>query len=176
MNSPSRVLRLALESRFSSDFNPNLAAAWAEIGIVGLQPYSISFDEAGSIQNFYRGNRTLDSLWTHQEPELPALAMWIGPGQNQTIQKPRMFSGPVTACWRFFLAVQGLRKAGLTDMREATEAAMVATLDPEIPSVGYRGDLLWQPVQEQIWLDLDSQTQRGWVQEVEFQATFEVDL
>lgn len=174
MTSPSRFLRQALEARFIADFNSNLAAACREFGIDSA--YAISFDEASdTAQNFYRGNRTLDSLNLHQEPELPALAMWIGPGQDQKIEKPRTFSGPVQACWRFFLAVQGLRKMGLTDLREATEAAMVATLDPEIPDAGYRGDLLWQPLQEQIWLDQDA-NHRGWVQELEFQATFEVNL
>src|SRR5436309_3419851 len=129
----SRLLRLALEDRFARTFNDDLNAACQDFGIDDLA-YRINFAEAdGKPQNFYRCNWALESLLSLREPELPALAMWtgvggqFGPGERQM---PRAFSGFVFAHWRFFLAVQG-RRAGLTDLREATESAMVSALDAE---------------------------------------------
>jgi hypothetical protein len=173
----SRLLRLALETRFAGEFNANLAQACTDFGIDGLI-YLVNFTEADSSpQNFFRGNWNLDGLMQLREPDLPALTMWTGPGAQYgpgQREMPRNFSGFVFAYWRFFLAVQG-RASGLTDLREATESAMVATLVDEFSEVTYRGDLAWQPLNEQVWLDRDNQAV-GFVQEVEYQASFEVNV
>lgn len=166
----SRKLRLALEAQFASVFNNLLAAACTEFGIAG---FTINFSGGEGPQNFYRGERTIESLVAHQEPELPALAMWVGEGQNQNIEKPRKFAGPVAVYWRFWLMVTGIRTAGLTDLREAVEAAMVDTLDPELPGLGYRGDLEWKPLGEQQLFNQDEQ-HLGWVQQITYSASFEV--
>ncbi|HEY2014639.1 MAG TPA: hypothetical protein VGH38_14110 [Bryobacteraceae bacterium] len=171
----SRLLRLALKERLSSDFNGVLQEACSEFGI---EPYSLNFsqDSLLGLQNFYEGNRSLDDLNLHQEPDLPAMTMWTGeggqygPGQRSM---PTTFSGSVTAHWRFFLSVKGLRSTGLIDLREATEAAMVALLAEEFSEFTYRGDLSWQPLNEQIWLDQDAQ-HLGFVQQIEYTASFEV--
>lgn len=174
----SRLVRLALEARWENAFNERLAVACAEFGIFPLA-YTINFEQlVDQPQNFYRGNRTLDALVQLQEPDLPALAMWadtggnLPPGQREM---PRKFSGVVFAGWRFFLMVQGLRSAGLVDLREATEAAMVDTLDPEFSGINYRGDLNWQAPPEQVWLDQDDR-HVGFVQVIEFQASFGVNV
>jgi hypothetical protein len=181
----SRLLRLALEDRFVADFNTNLNAACHDFAIDDLA-YKINFTEAdgqnfteadGQPQNFYRGNWTLDSLIALREPDLPALAMWTGEGAQYgpgERQMPRTFSGFVFAHWRFFLAVKG-RREGLTDLREATESAMISTLDAEFSGTGYRGDLAWQALPDQIWIDQD-QKAVGFGQQVEYQASFEVQV
>lgn len=175
----SRYLRINLEDRFASIFNDALAGACEEFEIPELV-YAINFEQAppGEPQNFFRGNRSLDSIMQLQEPELPALAMWTGAGGNfgpGERQMPRTFSGLVVAGWRFFLAVRGLRSTGLVDLREATEAAMITTIDREFSGVSYRGDLSWNPPPEQTWLDRDEQLV-GFVQEIEFQASFGVNV
>lgn len=174
----SRLLRLALETTFASEFSTYLSAACVEFGIPDLA-YAVNFQEyAESPQNFYRGDWTLDGLVKTREPELPALAMWTGeggqygPGQREM---PRTFSGFVFAHWRFFLAIPGSRRTQLTDLREATEAAMVSTLATVVSAVLYRGDLAWNALPEQVWLDQDQQAV-GFVQEVEYQASFEVNV
>lgn len=181
----SRLLRQALEDRFTLDFNANLQAACDDFGITGLgyqvnfgQPDGNTAPDVLQPQNFYRGNWSLENLFALREPILPALAMWIGeggqygPGQREM---PRTFSGFIFAHWRFFLAIQGGRRSGLTDLREATESAMVQTLTAEFSVATYRGDLAWQAVPEQVWLDQDQQS-LGFVQEVEYQASFEVNV
>jgi hypothetical protein len=174
----SRLLRLALETTFAADFTTYLSAACADFGISDLA-YRINFAETtGAPQNFYRGDWTLAGLVATREPELPALAMWTGeggqygPGQREM---PRTFSGFVFVHWRFFLAIPGLRRAELTDLREATESAMVALLATVVSDVTYRGDLAWHALPEQVWLDQD-QHAVGFVQEVEYQASFEVNV
>jgi hypothetical protein len=175
----SRLLRLALESRWSADWNPAIRDACTEFGIGDLA-YQVNF--AGidqEPQNFYRGNWTLESLTEFMEPELPGLAMWIGPGVPHgpgERQMPRVWDGIVTAGWRYFLRVPGRRTlADLTNLREATESAMVAVLAMEFSEVTYRGDLVWQALPELVWLDQDNQ-RAGWVQEVEYSASFEVTV
>lgn len=170
----SRLVRSALDTRFLLAFNGLLFAACQEFDI---EAYTINFAGASELpQNFYRGNRTLDTLNLTQEPDLPALAMWTSEGAQYGAgqrQMPTTFSGAVFAHWRFFLSVKGLRSTGLVDLREATESAMIAVLADEFSDVIYRGDLAWQPLNEQIWLD-QSEQQAGFIQEVEYQASFEV--
>ena len=174
----SRLLRLEVEGRLADSFNGNLATACADCDISALA-YVLNFAEAdGDPQNFYRGDWTLDGLVAFKEPDLPALTLWVGegnaygPGQREM---PRTFSGSVVVHWRFFLSIRGSRAAGLTDLREATESAMVSTLAEEFSGVTYRGDLAWQTLPPQTWLDRDDQAV-GFVQEVEFQASFEVNV
>ena len=165
----SRKLRLALEAQFAGLFNTLLADACTEFGIDAFR-----IDFAGEeLQNFYRGERTIESLLAHEIPELPALAMWVGEGQDQNIEKPRRFAGPVAVYWRFWLLVVGVQTAGLTDLREAVEAAIIGTLDPELPGLVYRGDLEWKPLGEQQLFNQDEQ-HFGWVQQVTYSASFEV--
>jgi hypothetical protein len=174
----SRLLRLAVETGFASGFNTLLSAACTDFDIADLA-YQINFaEDDAEPANFYRGDWTLDGLIARREPDLPALAIWTGeggsygPGQREM---PRTFSGFVFVHWRFFLFVQGSRRAGLTDLREATESAMVAMLATDFSGVTYRGDLAWHAVPEQTWLDQDQQAV-GFVQEVEYQASFEVNV
>jgi len=178
----SRLVRMELKERFSADFNDNLAAACTEFGIPG---FALNFaQDPSGLQNFYEGNRSLDSLNLHQEPDLSAMTMWTGEGRPFGLgerEMPRSFSGEVLAHWRFFLAIPGLRATGLVDLREAVEAAVLATLTPEWSGLAYRGNLGWQSLNEQIWLDLDSNPDgtpqpRGWIQEVEYVASFEVNI
>jgi hypothetical protein len=174
----SRLLRLALETSFGADFTTYLSAACVDFGIPDLA-YAINFQEsADAPQNFYRGDWTLDGLMATREPELPALAMWTGEGGQYGAgqrEMPRAFSGFVFAHWRFFLSVPGSRRTELTDLREATESAMVVLLATVVSDVTYRGDLAWHALPEQVWLDQD-QHAVGFVQEVEYQASFEVNV
>jgi hypothetical protein len=171
----SRLVRLGVEERFAAQFNGLLVEACLEFGIPELG-YAINFtEEPSQPQNFYRGDRTLESLSLHQEPDLPALVMWTGEGQNLKLEMPREFSGRVACYWRFLLSINGVRSTGLVDLREATEAAMAGTLAGEFDDVGYLGDLAWQSLQEQQILDQD-QRHFGWVQEVTYSATFEVNV
>ena len=174
----SRLLRLALESSFAADFAGYLAAACSDFGIPDLA-YEINFREfEDAPQNFYRGDWTLDGLVATREPELPALAMWTGEGGQYGAgqrEMPRTFSGFVFVHWRFFLSIPGSRRTELTDLREATESAMVALLATVVSDVPYRGDLAWHALPEQVWLDQD-QHAVGFVQEVEYQASFEVNV
>lgn len=172
----SRFVRVALEQRFQLDFNERLAVACLEFGATR---YAVNFEQlSDQPQNYYRGNRTLDLLLQFQEPDLPAVAMWTGvagnyePGRREM---PRKFSGAVFVGWRFFLSVRGRSSAGLVDLCEATEAAMVDTLDPEFSGINYHGDLNWNPQPELQWIDQDEQ-QVGFVQVVEFQASFGVNV
>lgn len=174
----SRLLRLAVETGFAADFTTYLTAACADFGISDLG-YQINFAESDAApQNFYRGDWTLDGLVARREPELPALAIWTGEGGSYGAgqrEMPRSFSGFVFVHWRFFLFVQGSRRAGLTDLREATESAMVAMLATYFSGLTYRGDLAWHAIPEQVWLDQDQQAV-GFAQEVEYQASFEVNV
>jgi hypothetical protein len=174
----SRLLRIALEYRWGAVFNGNLQTAIDDFSITALG-YQINFAENPELpQNFYRGDWSLENLLKFREPDPPILTMWIGVGAQYGAgqrEMPRTFSGFVFAHWRFFLAVKGLSSAGLTDLREATESAMVATLADEFSEVTYRGDLAWQAPNPQIWLDQDNQ-HVGFVQEIEFQASFEVSV
>lgn len=172
--SVSRLVRQELEARFSALFNDAVAAAFAEFG--SAQSIVINFDRAAGLPaNYYAEDRTLESLLTHDEPELPALAMWIGAGMNESREKPRLFSGWVAVNWRLFLVVQGIRKTGLVEQREAIEAALLATLDAEWPGIGFRGDLGWSdPVEKEIYSVDD--VLFGWSQEILFTGSFEVNV
>ncbi len=171
----SRLVRRGVEERFGGLFNGLVAAACAEFGIPKLA-YRINFrEETGMPANFYRGDRTWESLSMHQEPDPPAMTMWTGEGQNLHLEMPRVFSGRLVCYWRFWLFIAGVRRTGLVDLREATEAAMAATLAPEFTAVGYMGDLAWQPLPEQQILDQD-QRHFGWMQEVTYSGGFEVNV
>ena len=174
----SRLVRLALEATFASEFTPLVTAACTDFGIPDLA-YAINIQGfADAPQNFYRGDWTLDGLMATREPELPALAMWTGEGGQYGAgqrEMPRTFSGFVFAHWRFFLLIPGSRRTELTDLREATESAMVATLATVVTDVLYRGDLAWHALPEQVWFDQDQQAV-GFAQEVEYQASFEVNV
>ncbi len=168
----SRALRLNLLARFGALFNQNLADACADFGIGDLA-YAIDFSQS-LLQNFFEGNRSFESLLFHHEPVFPALTFWIGPGQDRQLAKPRKFSGELTACWRFWFAARGRLQSSLVDLREATESALILTLDPEMSGFGYHG-LGWNGINEQAWLDQDQNTV-GYVQEIEYQALFEVNV
>jgi hypothetical protein len=171
----SRTVRLELEDRFGALFNDALLAALEYSG-ADDQTFAINFGEVEDLPaNFYREDRTLDSLALHNEPELPALAMWVGEGANLRLQMPRTFSGHVAAYWRFFLFVPGIRKAGLVDQREAAEAAVLAVLAQDFPTINYRGDLSWgNPVEQQVFSQ-DNQ-HFGWSQEILLTGSFEVNV
>lgn len=173
----SRQLRLGLEEQFAASFNGNLDLACGEFYISNLA-FRIAWNEPegddsdGQLQNFYRGDRTFQELLEFEEPDFPALAMWTGEFQDEQNEHYRVFSGKVSAYWRFFLFVKGVRQDGLVALREAVESAMLATLDPELTGMTYyglRGDL--QPTQK--FLDQDS-CHVGWLQEVNYSTTFEV--
>ncbi len=174
----SRLVRQSLEETFATQFSPFLAEACGDFGIPDLA-YLINFqDFAEAPQNFFRGDWTLAGLMATREPDVPGLAMWTGEGGQYGAgqrEMPRTFSGFVFAHWRFFLFIPGSRRVQLTDLREATEAAMVATLALAVSDVLYRGDLAWHALPEQVWLDQDQQAV-GFVQEVEYQASFEVNV
>ncbi|HYX47871.1 MAG TPA: hypothetical protein VE820_13765 [Sphingomicrobium sp.] len=160
-------------ARFDALFNDSLTTACAEFGIGDLS-YAIDFSQSLGVQNFFEGNRSFEGLLFHHEPTFPAVAFWIGPGQDRQLAKPRKFSGEITAYWRFWFAVEGRLKPGLVDLREATESAMIQTLDPEMPGFGYHG-LGWNDINEQVWLDQE-QKAIGYVQEIVYSASFEVNV
>ncbi len=182
-----RAVRTALEARFGALFNEELAAACDEF-LVGDLKFAIEFgDEEPSTdadeampptQNYYRGDRTLEDLLQHDEPDLPALAMWVGEGKNRdfdAVQSGRMFfSGVVAVYWRWFLFVP-MRKEGMVELAEAVQHAMLATLEPELISLNYRGDLSWGNPIEAKWTSQDAE-RFGWVQEILYTATFEVNV
>ncbi len=173
----SRTVRLAVEEQFTGAFNAALLEACGEYGIGDLA-YAINWNYAVDLpQNFYRENWTLDTLLELREPVFPALAMWTGNGAEYEAGRrsmPRTFSGFVFVHWRFFLAINGLRTSGLTPLREATESAMLACLEPELSEITYRKDLAWLDADPRVWLDQD-QNNVGFLQQVEFQASFEVN-
>jgi hypothetical protein len=71
--------------------------------------------------------------------------------------------------------VKGLRKQGLVYQREAAEAALLATLDPEFPYLGFNGDLSWgKPIMRQ-YIGQDN-THVGWAQETNFTWSFTVNV
>jgi hypothetical protein len=169
----SRGVRLAVEARLSEAFNAALAEASGEFGVPDELLPPFNFGEASELPaNFYRGAWMLPDMLERLEPEWPAMAMWTGEGQDQSTQKPRAFSGAVAVYWRFWLVIPGLRRAGLVDMREAVESALVATLNPE--GLRYRGDLSWGQLMEQSILGQDER-HFGWLQEITYTAGFEVD-
>jgi hypothetical protein len=173
--SVSQIVRVTLESRFGALFNDALVAAFNAFG-TGAYAFMINFDQAdGSEQNFYREDRSLDSAIQFDLPELPALAMWVGDGQNQSTEMPRLFSGQVVVHWRFFLFVAGNQKTGLAEQREACESALLAVLDPEFSGIGYRGDLGWSGLTEKAPVGQDDQ-HFGWGQAITYSATFEVNV
>lgn len=168
----SRQLRQALESLFETYFNGNLSQACSDFGIPKLA-FTVDWARTDPTDtNFYRGDRTIESLVSLDVSRFPALAMWIGEGEDQQLEHPRMFSGRVNAHWRFFLFVNGMYTTGLTDLREAVESAMVETLDNEIPSIGFTG-IAWSQLPEQQYFD-QSESLVGWVQEIVFTGVFEV--
>ena len=185
--SPSAFLRDTLEDQFAAVYNPNLAAACMDRQCTDLA-YEIVFVDEGAVtpavaQNFYRADKSLDTLEQKDEPDLPAMAMWIGPGIDMRASpespKPSNFYGRVTAYWRIWLFAPGSTKQvqeSLTPLREATESAMIATLNGGLPDdLGFRGDLSWGLPKEATWVDMDQQLV-GWVQELEYTASFDVQL
>jgi hypothetical protein len=174
----SRLVRQALETQFTSSFNSDLSTACGDFGISSLA-YSLNFGYSTSLpQNYFHGNWSLEDLLRFHEPILPALTMWTGEGGQYPAgqrEMPRDFSGYVFAHWRFFLAIQGRVSFGLTDLREATESAVLSALIPEFSPITYRGDLAWQATPPREWTDADEK-QAGFVQEVEYQASFEVNV
>ena len=202
--SPSNFLRTALESQFAAVFNSNLAAAYGSFG-PGIPPYAINFslDDLSNPdlpQNYFPWNKSIDTVEQKDEPDFPAMCMWIGTGadagSSPNAPKPSIFAGQITAHWRFWLYVptaiadmgtdhssggplfpvrsQTAQKL-LVPMREATEAALIATLTGLPDSLGFRRDLSWQPPAEGQWMDM-AQNLVGWLQEIEFNANFEVQL
>lgn len=176
----SRQLRLELEAQFTAEFNSNLMSAGQQFS--DLNPnllFQINFgqeegddSEYGKLQNFFRGPRDLAWLLAHDEADLPALAMWTGEFQDEQKEHLRIFSGNVTAYWRWFLFVPGIREDGLVALRETVESAMLATLDPELTGVTYYG-LRGEGLPQQEYFDQDSKTS-GWAQQVDYSAIFEV--
>jgi hypothetical protein len=104
------------------------------------------------------------------------VSWWIGQGADLNINKPKAFSGQVQAMWRFFLAVKGKYATGLQPMREATESALLATLlNSNFAPCCYRKDLASSDPLGQQWVDQDGKNV-GWVQEIQYQASFEVNV
>jgi hypothetical protein len=171
----SRLLRAALKDRFVYAFNGNLAEACAA---VKAPAFVINFT-GGEPQNFYESPFALNSLLAKVEPTLPALGMWTGEGVPYgpgLREMPCNWHGAVRAYWRFFLLAPGMTeddRGALIGLREAVESAMIATLAPELSEVTYRGDLGWDRLDEIEYWGAD-ETQIGWVQEVNYSATFEV--
>ncbi len=181
----SRLVRSALETRFDAVFSTALAAACAEFGIPQLA-YVIDFSgtepalepatgpDQVPTQNYFRGDWSLDELLAIREPDFPVLAMWTGSGQNLHLQMPRTFSGYLEVFWRIFLPIP-MRMSGLVDLREATEAAMLACLDAELVVASYRGDLSWDPPSEPRVVSQD-EDKLSLVQSVTYRASFEVNV
>lgn len=173
----SRTVRLGVLGQLAANFNAALAQAGDDAGVPGFA-YYINFDGSSDRQNFYQGDRTLESLSTHQEPDLPALTFWTGEGQPYgpgQREMPSAWSGVVAVYFRFFLFVPGVRASGLVDMRETTEAALISVLAQDVQGLRYMGDLGWQALNEQQLYDVEDQFV-GWVQEVTYQAHFEVTI
>jgi hypothetical protein len=174
----SRLVRLALEERWSAQFNDALAEIHLEYEIFD-PAYRINFAEvAEQPQNFYRGAWSLEDLLRFREPDLPVMCLAVGSGipyPPGIRSMPRAFSGYVGAQWRFYLAIRGRSGEKLTALREATEAAMLATIQGEFSEITYRGDLSWQPLLEEPWLDQDNK-HAGFVQQVDYSASFEVNV
>jgi hypothetical protein len=172
--SASRTVRLELEARQAGQFNGLVLAALEDFGTE--QRFGINFDEvAGMPRNFFRGDRQYEDLIAHEEPDFPALTMWMGDGADLAMQKTRRFSGQIAVYWRFWFFVLGLEKDGLVEQREAAEAALIAMLYQEFTSCGYRGDLNWSLPQDRKLYAAD-EVFYGWVQEVLFTATFGVQI
>lgn len=170
----SRALRMGLAAGFAVGFNAELRAACEEFGV---PPFSFNWGrDKERPQNSYDGSWTYEELLQFCEPDFPVVTWWMGPGRDENREKPRRFSGPVEARWRFFLAVRGKSNAGLVDMREAVEAALQATLVAiDVPEGRYRKDLAWGDPTERQWIDQDDK-HVGWVQVVDFNASFEVNV
>jgi hypothetical protein len=175
--SPSRVVRAGLEARFSALWNDALVKACEEFGIPELA-FAINFDGLPemNLSNYFRQERTLDTIEGKVDLDLPALAMWVGDAQDLSFEKARTFSGTVGAYWRFWLFGE-MNESRLVELREAVEAAMIMVLDPEFTAFGfgYRGDLSWRQLGEQEVFGQD-EAHFGWRQEVNFAANFEVNL
>ena len=173
----SRLVRTELEAQFAALFNDALVDACNRFEIGPLY-YQINFlGDENQPSNFFRGDWSPDELTQLEEPVFPALAAWTGELQSYSEglrTMTRLFSGTVTAHWRFFLQVPG-RQAGLTNLREATESAMLATLGVEFSAITYRGDFSGGASQPRQWLDRD-QNSIGFTQVVEYQASFEVNV
>lgn len=175
--SPARVLRLALLDRFTQDFNRNLQAACEEFGIPELN-FTINFArDAIEPQNYYDFPEDFQRLIDHREPDFPVFEMWVDDWLDQHIEKPRDFSGTVRAQWRVFLSVDGFRKTGFfAQLREALDSALIVTLRAGLAnSVVSRGDLSRSPAIDLEWLDQDENTVH-WIQQVDYSATFEVQI
>jgi hypothetical protein len=166
---------MEVEARFSALFNDALVAAFSAFG-TSDQAFAINFDQLpDQPQNYYREEHTIDDLLEYSEPDLPALAIWTGEGQNEQFEKPRLFSGSLRMYGTLFAFVKGIRKAGLGDQREAVESALIAMLDPEFPGLGYRGDLSWgKPIVRQFVAQDGAHV--GWAQETNFTWSFEVNV
>jgi|SRR5579883_297677 hypothetical protein len=171
----SGQVRAAIEDALVLGFNTGFAAACQAAGIEACA-FNWPRDPQG-VPNCYLGDRTLGQLVALDEPELPAVAWWIGAGQDLNRTKARAFSGVVQAHWRFFLAVRGKHVRRLAILRECVEAALMGVLlgGLDVAGIAYRKDLSWDNPIEQEWLDLDQQ-HVGWVQEVTYSAGFEVNL
>lgn len=170
----SRLVRQSLLDRFTTLFNDHLEEACVEFSVA---PYQLNFvRDPAEPQNFYEGNRSLNELIDKQEPILPLMTFWTGEGAENPIGIRTVgptFNGAVLAHWRFVLAVKGMRSLGLIDLREATESAMLAILNDEFSGFAYQKNLAWQPLNEQQWVDQDSNNS-FWTQEIEYTAGFEV--
>jgi hypothetical protein len=173
--SPSQVVRIAIEARFSALFNDALVTACEEFGIPDLA-FAVNFGNVPemNLSNYFRQERTLDTIEGKVDLDLPALAMWVGDAQDFKTEKGRTFSGTVGAYWRFWLFGE-MNESRLVELREAVEAAMIMVLEPEFSEFGYRGDLSWRQLGEQEVFGQD-EAHFGWRQEVNFTASFEVNL
>lgn len=170
---PSRDVRLAVESRQLLVTNEALALARAEFAVDEVLLPPINFEGAtDGLKNYWRGEWSQEDL-AQMDPDWPALAFWVGDLADLKFQKPRRFSGALTAFWRWFLVVPGITRDVLTDLRECTEAATLATVAS--PGLGYLGDLKWTGVEKRNVL-ADDDRLFGWSLVVTYQATFEVHV
>lgn len=170
----SPELRQGLQAAFAAMFNVEAAAACRELGI---PPIAFNWERAAKLpKTCFVGNRSFEDLRDFEGADFPAVSWWMGSGQDLNTESPRRFSGIISAGWRFFCAVPGRSSRGLTEQREAVEAAMGAlVVSVNLDHGAYRKDLVWGDPVDYKWLDQDSK-HVGWVQEIQFNASFEVNV
>jgi hypothetical protein len=154
-------------------FNPALVERCTALRI---KAFPINWSRASEgPNNCFEGSWSFDELLEFEVPAFPAVCWWIGGGQDLNLQKPRTFSGRVEARWRLIAAVRGMSNRGLAAQRDAFETALLATL-LSMGDAGYNKDLVWGDPVEQQWIDQSAAKHVGWVQEVNYTASFEVNV
>ncbi|HXS98621.1 MAG TPA: hypothetical protein VN736_28690 [Candidatus Limnocylindrales bacterium] len=172
---PSFTLHEELLAALTGGFNDYLATA---AGQIGVPAYALNWskDPDGKL-NCFEGEWLFAELIDMWEPVFPAVAWWVAAGADQNVEKGRAFSGRIQVAFRFFLGTKGKHNTDkLEGWRYATEAAIVATLRAMVNApCAYSKDISWSDPVPLDWLDRDSK-HIGWVKQVDFRASFEVNV